>query len=41
MMSGKRMILGVGNDILMDDGIGPKIVKTLESKYPLPETVSG
>jgi hydrogenase maturation protease len=37
MMSGKRMILGVGNDILMDDGIGPRIVKTLEAKYPLPE----
>lgn len=37
MMSGKRMILGVGNEILMDDGIGPKVVKTLEAKYPLPE----
>jgi hydrogenase maturation protease len=36
-MSGKKMILGVGNDILMDDGIGPRIVKTLETKYPLPE----
>jgi len=37
MMSSKRMILGIGNDILMDDGIGPRIVKTLENKYPLPE----
>jgi len=35
-MSEKRMILGIGNDILMDDGIGPKAVKTLEKKYPLP-----
>ena len=36
-MSSKRMILGVGNDILMDDGIGPRIAKALEAKYPLPE----
>ena len=35
-MSGKKMILGVGNDILMDDGIGPRVVKTLEAKHPLP-----
>ena len=35
-MHEKKMILGIGNDILMDDGIGPKAVKTLEQKYPLP-----
>jgi hydrogenase maturation protease len=36
-MSEKRMILGVGNDILMDDGIGPKTVKALEERYSLPD----
>jgi hydrogenase maturation protease len=35
-MSKKRMILGVGNDILTDDAIGPKTVKALEKKYSLP-----
>lgn len=35
-MSKKRMILGVGNDILMDDGIGPKTVQALEKQNSLP-----
>jgi hydrogenase maturation protease len=35
-MNEKKMILGIGNDILSDDGIGPKIVKALESKYSIP-----
>jgi hydrogenase maturation protease len=34
----KKLILGVGNDILMDDGIGPRVVKKLEADHPLPET---
>jgi len=28
------LVLGVGNEILMDDGIGPKIVNRLASEYP-------
>lgn len=32
----KRLILGVGNDILKDDGIGPRTVQILEEKYPIP-----
>ncbi|OGU60754.1 MAG: hypothetical protein A2V66_08935 [Ignavibacteria bacterium RBG_13_36_8] len=28
------LILGMGNDILMDDGIGPKLVKELQQMYP-------
>jgi hydrogenase maturation protease len=32
----KKLILGIGNDILMDDGIGPGVVRKLEEKYPLP-----
>lgn len=35
-MSGKRLIMGVGNEILMDDGIGPKVVLELEKRWPLP-----
>lgn len=34
----KSLILGIGNDILMDDGIGPRVVRKLEEKYPLPGT---
>jgi hydrogenase maturation protease len=34
-MAMKRLILGVGNDILMDDGIGPRVVKALEDKWPI------
>jgi len=30
------LILGVGNDILMDDGIGVKLVKMLEKEFPDP-----
>lgn len=28
------LILGVGNDILMDDGIGPVITRDLEAEFP-------
>ncbi len=28
-MNGKKLVLGVGNEILMDDGIGPRVVETL------------
>ena len=34
----KRLILGIGNDILMDDGIGPRVVRKLEENYSLPGT---
>ncbi|NIM11313.1 MAG: hydrogenase maturation protease [Candidatus Aminicenantes bacterium] len=34
----KKLILGLGNDILMDDGVGPRVVRKLEEKYPLPGT---
>jgi len=30
------LILGLGNDILMDDGIGPKLVWHLEKTFPHP-----
>lgn len=35
MNSSKKeiLILGVGNEILMDDGIGPKLTRALEQKY--------
>ena len=35
-MDKKKLVLGVGNDILMDDGIGPRAVEALEEKWPLP-----
>ncbi len=35
----KILILGMGNDILTDDGIGIKITKVLENKFPLPNIV--
>lgn len=35
-MNGKKLILGIGNNILMDDGIGPRIVEALKEKWPLP-----
>jgi hydrogenase maturation protease len=35
-MNGKKLVLGVGNEILMDDGIGPRVVETLQEKMPLP-----
>lgn len=37
MKKQKKMVLGVGNDILMDDGIGPKLVNILKEKNPLPD----
>jgi hydrogenase maturation protease len=33
------LILGMGNDILMDDGVGIKITKVLEKKFPYPNIV--
>ncbi|MFA4851515.1 MAG: hydrogenase maturation protease [Bacteroidales bacterium] len=33
------LILGMGNDILTDDGIGIKITKVLEKKFPYPNIV--
>ncbi len=35
-MTKKKLVLGIGNDILMDDGIGPRTVEVLKEKYPLP-----
>lgn len=35
-MNGKKLVLGVGNEILMDDGIGPRVVETLRDKMPIP-----
>jgi len=35
----KILILGMGNDILTDDGIGIKITKVLEKKYPFPNII--
>ncbi len=32
LLSEKILILGIGNDILKDDGIGPKVVKDLKTK---------
>ena len=33
-MNNKTLILGLGNDILTDDGIGPKIVLDLQKELP-------
>lgn len=30
------MIYGIGNEILTDDGIGPKLVKDIEKSFPAP-----
>lgn len=35
-MNGKKLVLGIGNDILMDDGIGPRLVEDLKENMPLP-----
>jgi hydrogenase maturation protease len=32
--NGNMLVLGIGNEILMDDGIGPKLVKRLKSSLP-------
>ena len=32
----KHLVLGIGNDILMDDGIGPRLVQDLEKNRPIP-----
>jgi len=39
MQGEKILILGIGNDILKDDGIGPKLVKDLQ-KETVPEGIS-
>ncbi|MCX5657770.1 MAG: hydrogenase maturation protease, partial [Candidatus Omnitrophica bacterium] len=38
-MSGnnKTLILGLGNDILMDDGVGPKLMRVVAEHYPSPD----
>lgn len=33
----KILVLGIGNEILKDDGIGPKLVKELQKKNPNPD----
>ena len=33
---GKKLVLGIGNDILTDDGIGPRLVQDLKENMPLP-----
>ena len=33
----KILVLGIGNEILMDDGIGPKLVRKLIEKFPSPD----
>jgi hydrogenase maturation protease len=33
---GKILVLGIGNEILKDDGIGPKLVKKLQNFLPSP-----
>jgi hydrogenase maturation protease len=35
----KILILGMGNDILTDDGVGIKITKVLEKKFPFPNII--
>jgi len=35
----KILILGMGNDILTDDGIGIKITKVLEKEFPYPNII--
>ena len=34
----KALVLGIGNEILTDDGIGPKLVKKLAAEYQGKET---
>lgn len=38
MQREKILILGIGNDILKDDGIGPRLIKDLQ-KEPFPEGI--
>lgn len=33
------LFLGVGNEILMDDSIGPKILRELQNNYPIADAV--
>jgi hydrogenase maturation protease len=35
-MNKKKLVLGVGNEILMDDGIGPRVVEALQEKMSSP-----
>jgi hydrogenase maturation protease len=39
MNDNKILILGMGNDILTDDGIGIKITKVLEKKFQFPNII--
>ncbi len=36
-MTAKKLVLGVGNDILMDDGIGPYVVEKMRKNNPINE----
>ena len=38
IQKGKTLVLGMGNEILMDDGIGPRLVKRLKSSLPYTST---
>ncbi len=38
-MSGKVLVLGLGNILMQDDGLGVRAVKRLEEQYVLPEGV--
>jgi hydrogenase maturation protease len=35
-MNKKKLVLGIGNDILTDDGIGPRVVDDLKNRMPIP-----
>ena len=35
----KTLLLGIGNDILTDDGIGPRLVRYFESNNTLPDLI--
>ena len=37
MIRNKILVLGIGNEVLKDDGIGPKLVKKLQNFLPLPD----
>lgn len=37
MIRNNILVLGIGNEVLKDDGIGPKLVKKLQNFMPLPD----
>jgi hydrogenase maturation protease len=39
MLNRKTLILGLGNEILSDDGIGPRLVKSLSQKIDNPDII--